>query len=157
MEPPKVAPIKFDQVLSREAANKPFIKEPQGAPFWKYNVKDDVIVKPVISYKISQNPAASHENQLTQSLPETLKNQNSQEEFTCGRIKKRLEALKDKYEDLAQYNDAERFEQAQIEIIKPDTRDLIDDDTTSALKLNEKMSEIQSQKQLEKLEDSAYF
>jgi hypothetical protein len=52
--------VKFDQILSREKAMKPFILEPEGAPFWKYNVKDEIISRPVITHKISENPAHNH-------------------------------------------------------------------------------------------------
>ena len=45
--------VKFDQVLSREKAMQPLTKVPEGAPFWKYYVKDAVITKPVKSYSIS--------------------------------------------------------------------------------------------------------
>ena len=48
--------IKFDQVLSRERAGKPFERIPEGAPFWKYNVKDAVITAPVKSYTFSETP-----------------------------------------------------------------------------------------------------
>ena len=39
---------------------KPFLKIPEGAPFWKYNVKDEVITVPVKTYTISENPEAGH-------------------------------------------------------------------------------------------------
>ena len=124
VEPPKVQPIKFDQTLSREAANKPFIKEPQGAPFWKYNVKDDIISVPIKSHKISSNPIHSHHGQIIVSLPETIKNPPCGDDFTCGRIKKRLQRLKDKYVDLAEYNDQERYEQAQADMLNSRSMDL---------------------------------
>ena len=57
---PTVKPIKFSQVLSREKASKPYEKVPEGAPFWKYNVKDAVIIAPVKSYKFSENPDNGH-------------------------------------------------------------------------------------------------
>ena len=50
----------FDKTVTREQAMKPFLKIPEGAPFWKYNVKDEVITVPVKSYTISENPEAGH-------------------------------------------------------------------------------------------------
>ena len=77
--------INLDQVLSREKAAAPFKKEPEGAPFWKYNVKDAVINKPVKSYKFSKNPDG-HETEVKKEI--------IKQDFSCGRIHKRLEALK---------------------------------------------------------------
>ena len=59
-EPLSVQPIKFDHNLSREKAMKPFLKIPEGASFWKYHVKDDVITVPVKVSKFSENPTHSH-------------------------------------------------------------------------------------------------
>ena len=53
VDQPRTNNVSFDQVLSREKAAAPYKKEPEGAPFWKYNVKDAVIGKPVKSYKFS--------------------------------------------------------------------------------------------------------
>ena len=41
-------------MIDREQAIKPFNKIPQGAPFWKYNVKDDVITASVKSFNFSK-------------------------------------------------------------------------------------------------------
>ena len=43
----------FDKSVNREQAMKPFLKIPEGAPFWKYNVKDEVVTVPVKTYTIS--------------------------------------------------------------------------------------------------------
>ena len=57
---PSVKQVKFDQVVSREQAAKGYLKIPEGAPFWKYNVKDEVITAPVRTHKISENPLEGH-------------------------------------------------------------------------------------------------
>ena len=98
--------VKFDQVLSREKAMQPLIKVPEGAPFWKYYVKDAVITKPVKSYSISQNPENSHT--YTAPLP---KEATKAEDFNCGKIHKRLAALKNKYEDLYDSANKDRYNQ----------------------------------------------
>ena len=100
--------VKFDQVLSREKAMQPLIKVPEGAPFWKYYVKDAVITKPVKSYSISQNPENSHT--YTAPLP---KEATKAEDFNCGKIHKRLAALKNKYEDLYDSANKDRYNQLQ--------------------------------------------
>ena len=41
-------------MVTREQAIKPFNKIPQGAPFWKYNVKDDVTTTSVKSFNFSK-------------------------------------------------------------------------------------------------------
>ena len=87
---------------------KPLIKVPEGAPFWKYTVKDDVITRPIISYKINQNPKNSHTYMAP--LP---KEPTQIEDFKCGKIHKRLEALKNKYEDLHDCANKERYNQLQ--------------------------------------------
>ena len=89
--------------MSREQAAKPFLKIPEGAPFWKYNVKDEVISAPVKTHKISENPAEGHSQTLKYPKePETI------EDFKCGRISKRLETLKNRYDDLQGWADRDR-------------------------------------------------
>ena len=39
--------VKFGQGISREKAMQPFYNVPEGAPFWKYYVKDALITKSV--------------------------------------------------------------------------------------------------------------
>ena len=82
----------FDNTMNREKAMKPFMKVGEGAPFWKYNVKDEVITAPIKTYQFSRNAQAGH--------TWTDKFEQKQHEFKCGRIARRLEALKKKYEDL---------------------------------------------------------
>ena len=77
--------VKFDQVISREKAMEQLIKVPEGAPFWKYYVRDAVLSKPVRSYSISQNPENSH----TYTAPQPKEAKNP-EDFNCGKIHKRL-------------------------------------------------------------------
>lgn len=92
-EPPSVQPIKFDHILSREKAIKPFLRIPEGAPFWKYTVKDDVITVPVKVSKFSENPASSHTHpyEITKQL----------DHFQCGRLDRKIKTLQEKYETLA--------------------------------------------------------
>ena len=80
--PPRVKPVKFDQVLSREKAMKPFIYMSEGAPFWKYNVKDNITSKPVKTYKISENPALNHNHPYAYT--------KEAENFKCGRLHKKI-------------------------------------------------------------------
>lgn len=66
--------------------------EPEGAPFWKYNVKDEVITVPIKTYKISQNPESGHVGMITSKQEREMQPKN---DFKCGRIGKRLEKLKE--------------------------------------------------------------
>lgn len=92
VDSPSKVPPKFDKAISRDAAMKQYLKIPEGAPFWKYTVKDDVVKAPVKSFTISENKAHSRTELFITKEPEN---------FSCGRIQKKLEALKNRYEDLA--------------------------------------------------------
>jgi len=70
---------------------KPFLKIPEGAPFWKYNVKDAVICAPVKTNKFSSSPEAGH------LAPGGKESSAVSMEPKCGRIGRRLEALEQKY------------------------------------------------------------
>lgn len=39
---------------------KPFVKVGEGAPFWKYNVKDEVITASIRSFNFSRNLETSY-------------------------------------------------------------------------------------------------
>ena len=135
--------VKFDQVLSREKAMQPLTKVPEGAPFWKYYVKDAVITKPVKSYSISQNPENSHT--YTAPLPKEAKNI---EDFNCGKIHKRLEALKNKYEDL--YDSANKDRYIQMQSMNMDERKTVKDDLDPIGEALVALSEVQRDDQSNK-------
>ena len=97
-EPPTVKPLKFDQTLDRDKAMQRFLKIPEGAPFWKYNVKDEVVTAPVKAYKISENPALNHNAQYAEPKENE---EDEHKHFKCGRLEKRIKALENKYNDLA--------------------------------------------------------
>ena len=104
------APVTFDNTLTREQAMKPYLQIPEGAPFWKYNVKDDVVTVPIKSYNFSKNSEGGHKISTKQT-----EQQQCLHEISCGRIKRRLEALKYKYEDLYEYEKEDRYTQVQAE------------------------------------------
>ena len=60
---------------------KPYLKVPEGAPFWKYNVKDEVVTAPVKSYNFSRNPEGGHMIQTKTPIPK-----QSVHDFKCGRV-----------------------------------------------------------------------
>ena len=91
--------------MSREQAQKILLKQPEGAPFWKYNVKDEVITAPIKSYKISENPEAGHVGPVDKNLAKKI---DSEQSFKCGRIKNRIEKLKNKYAKLMAINTDDR-------------------------------------------------
>ena len=86
--------------MSREQAGKPYEKIPEGAPFWKYNVKDAVIVAPVKSYTFSENPAASHNTEIIQMKSD----EDKFKEHKCGRMKRRLDQLLHNYDNFYDLN-----------------------------------------------------
>ena len=83
---------------------KPFLQIPEGAPFWKYNVKDEVVSAPVKAYNFSKNPENSHHLLVKMAEPKKCLH-----DFNCGRVKRRLEALKRKYEELHEHAQEDRF------------------------------------------------
>ena len=106
MTEPSSSVIKFDQTVSREQATKLITKEPEGAPFWKYHVKDSVVSVPARSFKFSENPAQGHPTKIEKAKePDQLK------DYCCGRISKKLEDLTAKYETLHEIDQKERFNQ----------------------------------------------
>ena len=108
MTEPNLAAIKFDNIVTREQAMKPFVKVGEGAPFWKYNVKDEVITASIRSFNFSRNLETSYN-----TGPDKF--EQKQHDYKCNRIARRLETLKKKYEDLHALDQEDRFHMMQAE------------------------------------------
>ena len=144
---PTVKPLKFDQVLSREKANKPYEKVPEGAPFWKYNVKDAVISVPVKSYKFSQNLDDGHSTVI--QYPD-ISDQDKIKSHKCGRMQRRLDSLMCKYDELHECTARERyheFEKTETQKINTASKDLEDSGVIGNDEKYFVMSEVQSERQ----------
>lgn len=78
VDQPTAKPVKFDKLVSRDQAMKSYVFLPEGAPFWKYTVKDSAVKAPVKGYKISENPSYSR--------TEVISPEKEPTHFNCGRL-----------------------------------------------------------------------